>query len=503
MRRPLLIALLFIHLFSFSQNWVEMGDDVQLRISSNGIIAINQNDLSPASEFQNSGNHFLNQMGMWISARDESNALHTSIQMLNNKGEYDFSYGPLDTIVSQPDTSGWNKVWYINSSDVKYHQENYANVGYTVPESIANWPGENKSGDFVQYLAPFADINQNNTYDPENGDYPFIKGDEAVYVICNDNSFEHKVSGGLPLGLEVHLMIYKTSSAPNTYFMEYYLINRLDFDYHDIQIGMFLSGACGNEEDNYALTSISHNTIGIYNGDNYDEGGFGDQLPYVFCRFLNRELTGSIVFENTDNPINGIPQNALEYNYFLHSRWRNSDKIQFGNDGQTNSEDYPFMFAQDTDPQKNEWKEESVSEPGFRMILGRTSFNQLEEGGYLKLDFALGYGFYDSSEKVLPIIHDESEKSKTVFNAVTSVKPVLTDNVRIYPQPSSGIFNLGGLTAGNYKLFISDIQGNTLYEEDFFTIGTYQCNVLLPPGIYTIQLVNQGQMINKLLIIRP
>jgi hypothetical protein len=266
---------------------------------------------------------------------------------------------------------------------------------------------------------------------------------------------------------------------------------------------MFLSGACGNEEDNYALTSISHNTIGIYNGDNYDEGGFGDQLPYVFCRFLNRELTGSIVFENTDNPINGIPQSALEYNYYLHSRWRNSDKIQFGNDGQTNSEDYPFMFVQDTDPQKNEWKEESVSEPGFRMILGRTSFNQLEEGGYLKLDFALGYGFYDSSEKVLPIIHDESEKSKTVFNAVTSVKPVLTDNVSIYPQPSSGIFNLGGLTAGNYKLFISDIQGNTLYEEDFFTIGTYQCNVLLPPGIYTIQLVNQGQMINKLLIIRP
>lgn len=69
-----------------------------------------------------------------------------------------------------------------------YHQNNRASSGYQPIEVIANWPahGDVSKGQ-AYYLAPFVDNNNDGDYNPLDGDYPKIKGQQAIYYIYNDN----------------------------------------------------------------------------------------------------------------------------------------------------------------------------------------------------------------------------------------------------------------------------------------------------------------------------
>ena len=62
------------------------------------------------------------------------------------------------------------------------------------------------------------------------GDYPAIKGDQAIWWIMNDLNQGHMESQADPLGIELHGMAYAYNSnntaVNNTIFMEYTIINR-------------------------------------------------------------------------------------------------------------------------------------------------------------------------------------------------------------------------------------------------------------------------------------
>jgi hypothetical protein len=58
-------------------------------------------------------------------------------------------------------------------------------------------------------------------YNPADGDYPEIRGDEAVYAIMNDKSRD---TMGFGMGIEIHLMVYQYLDGTfldNTTFLNY------------------------------------------------------------------------------------------------------------------------------------------------------------------------------------------------------------------------------------------------------------------------------------------
>jgi hypothetical protein len=65
-------------------------------------------------------------------------------------------------------------------------------------------------------LAPYADYNNNQIYDPQNGDYPYIFGDQACYSITNDIYAAHTETGGNPFGAELHTMTYAINNPNDT-----------------------------------------------------------------------------------------------------------------------------------------------------------------------------------------------------------------------------------------------------------------------------------------------
>lgn len=300
--------------------------------------------------------------GIWLGGLDtNSNTLYQSAQTYRQSG-LDFSPGPIS---SNPAAStNYDKVYKVNLKTLTDFK-NKMIVG--IPAEIAHWPahGDTNQGE-AYYLAPFVDVNQDGHYVPADGDYPKIKGDEAIYTIFNDKN--GRSSG---MGLEVHCMVYgyKTGGIEDSIlFKEYKIINRSAIHYLNSYFSIFADFDLGNHQDDLIGTNVGENSIFTYNGDNDDEGpkGFGTRLATCGIRMLQgppadyfdgidndkdgcidgiraangncipenpatgvREkilLSGSMYYNNVFGP-QGNPSTPMEYYNYMRSAWSNGNNL--------------------------------------------------------------------------------------------------------------------------------------------------------------------------------
>lgn len=496
MRRLSFISLVLIALSSAAQFASDVfNGDIHLGINSNGIMAIDLTSLQNISHIGDPSADFLNQLGIWMMAVDQDQKVHINSQYVIDDQNFDFSYAPLDTFTGNQAMGDWNHVWLMEAADVASHIENFTQDGYIVPSSIKNWPA--KSGqDLIEHLAPFADYNNNGIYDPENGDFPVIQGERAVYCIFNDNSGEHKVSKGIPLEVEVHLMIYEMNEWPNTLFLEYFIINRSVNDYQDVKLGLMLGGQLGNASDNAMGSMSEQNTVYLYNGDEVDENGFGTDLPYIFCRILDRELSSAISFSNDVNDtLSGRPQDQADFIQYMNGSWLDGSSITLGGNGRGGSQAYSFHYDI-----SEGWSEASSSiAPGERNCLAMCSISELNRNSYVEFNAALGYGTYSNAEDVHKVIEARSKDLRDL----TSVSKVHESKVKLYPNPNNGTFNILIKDPGYYQLKVIDNQGKTLFKEKRYLYGQSRCNFLLAPGVYILELNRNGRIFKNTLNVQP
>ena len=477
-----------------------LGEDIKLRINADGSFGINSSDLTPA--FYNEQNHnYLNQGGLWIYAEDDAGQIYTAVHYFRGKDSADIWPGPIDTLTGQTDpVAKWNKVWEIKEQDITNHRENYSAVGYEVPPSIADWPSNSENG-FANYLAPFADVNANQIYDPENGDFPVIKGDNAVYIIANDVASEHTASLGLEIGLELHTLTYTYNQNPNSMFFDTYLICRKNKEYKNVRVGLFIGGECGNNTDNFGATLVNKNTITIYNGDDLDEGFFETNLPYVYGQFLNKDIVSSLFFENSTGNFNSIPKNNIDFGYYLNSRWLTGDLTTYGLDGNSGNTDYNFMFPRNSDPQVTYWSEEEENTiPGYRnglVVAEQATFNKKD---YIHLEYCIGAGNALSESEIFANLESATNKNIQMYRTTSrSNKSNLFPKLSIYPNPTNGKFTIENIE--NFNLQIINCQGDIVFNQENIINNEYTCNVQLASGVYYLKLMTKTQQIYQPLIV--
>ena len=494
MRLPSLTYLLcaFVALSSAQTAYTTIGKEHTLRINSNGTIGIDIKNLEPSSfDNDDAKRPYLRQAGLWIVAQDEMDNYHTAVQYLSTKDSFDFWPGPIDTLTGQTgEIPEWDKAWKVSKEEVENHKSNYNSNGYVVPNSIAKWPALGY-GSFAQYLAPFVDVDGDKTYNPENGDYPAIKGDESAYFIFNDVSNEHKASFGQDLGIEVQLMAY-TASNTSTTFLEYFIINRGSLNFKNLKVGFFMDGQCGNRNDNYAGTFESFpESIFIYNADTLDEGHFENQRPYITASFLNENLSNSIAFNDQDD-VNGIPRINQEFINYAYDKWRDGSSLKQDGDGTGIGNATPLIFSQSDDTKPNFWSEETENNTsGSRTILGFINSDNLTSKEFIKLDIALDVGYVNSTENIKEVIRSKSATSLSFFRSISSItQPDGEDLFNISPNPSSGAFKITNVNIGE-QIKITNNQGVTVYSKKIYNISDYMCNVNLPSGYYVVQLTTK------------
>lgn len=426
--------------------------------------------------------------GLWISGLDNGNQLHGASQYFRVLGN-DFWPGPLDTVsVTSDSASGrqYDKIWKINYSEINDFIANFSNGNvqnntYVPSADFLSWPAKG-TGNHSRNLAPFVDVNNNGIYDPlTGGDYPKIKGDQALYCIFNDMLAVH-VNSCTPMGIEVHSMAYaygctdvlnEYPALAYTTFYNYKIINRSATNYHDVYMSLWNDVDIGYYMDDYIGSNVTGNYGYAYNADNFDETGLG-QLGYgsyppaqgfaivkgplaPAADGIDNDNDGVIDEAGEECKLNhltdfrvalaGVPLGKTEpstcgefYNY-LTGKWKDGTYFTCGGDGYGGTTPTKWLYPGDpntagvsTDPAGScgYWTEISASHTPVdaRMVPVSGPFN-LGAGQTTELEYAYVTSFDSSSATNANLLALKQLKSDVqnvnVFYNLAN-KPVCADN---------------------------------------------------------------------------
>jgi hypothetical protein len=370
-----------------------------------GFTAFGQNFWNPETDNdfvkfevpKGSGKKTLFNNAMWIGGMADD-TLHLAAERYRQVGA-DFWTGPVSDSYPVDDLMKYG-VWKINKADIDYHIAHYQDSDYEPIESIATWPGNgNTALGQVEQLAPYYDLNLDGIYDPYNGDFPLVRGDQSLYFIYNDGREIHTESQGKSMNVEIHCNAYafdnvQDSNLYNTIFVHYDLYNRSEKTYEDTYLGFFLDFDLGYAWDDFVGCDVSRGAAYVYNGNAIDGTGepdaYGENPPVQSMVILGGAtmpedgidnpaggcnesvnglnfgdgiadnerlgLTGFSYFCNTSaNPNITDPQSAPEYYNYLSGLWKDNTSLMYGGTGhyfdpQAVGPACKFMFPGASDP---------------------------------------------------------------------------------------------------------------------------------------------------------
>ncbi len=192
---------------------------------------------------------------------------------------------------------------------------------------IYNWPAHGNvdlGQDF--YLAPFYDRDEDGTYNPDNGDYPWyddilnrddvecgfdrritLFGDETHWWVFNDKGNIHTETNGEPIGMEIRAQAFAFATNDEVNRMTFYnyeLINRGTQTLYDTYFSQYIDADIGNYQDDYAGCDVSRGLGYMLNGDLLDETnggnlGYGENPPAIGCDFFEGPYQDA---DGVDNP---------------------------------------------------------------------------------------------------------------------------------------------------------------------------------------------------------
>lgn len=451
---------LFVLLVTITNNtYAQSSDSLQtsvLNVKFNSLHALFYNPQNSTSDFHADESTVIYAGNLWFGGLDINGMLHGSGEMYGDN--HDFQPGPVMNNFSDYATTAlqYNRFWKVTRNDIYWHQTHFTQPGYAAPQSITDWPGNMPAGAAVGgQLAPYYDYNSDGNYNPYDGDFPLIKGDEAVYFVMNDDT-THTSSNAYSAKAEVHYLFYvfncsQDSALQRTVFADIKLFNRGTIMLHDAYMGLWTDFDIGNAFDDYVGTDVERGMFYAYNGDSEDENnmgqqGYGTEIPACGVVFLKGPYIDD---DGTDNPLSsditycinnlGIPYAALGNGYgdgvidnealgltnsfhfgnaqsptdrynALRSYWPDQTHLMYGGTGNASSAgaqangltESNYVYTGDSDPllwtthgvsvTTVSWSEGNEGNiPGDRRMIGSVGPNTYQPGRVYELNVAYVY----------------------------------------------------------------------------------------------------------------
>jgi hypothetical protein len=478
---------------------------------------------------------------LWIGGLDAGGQLKLSAQTYHQSG-LDYWAGPLDVTTATTNSatvSQYNRVWKLNQADIDAFVANYANGNvqngsYTPVADLLSWPGNgNMAQNHDPLLAPFVDVNSDMVYDPlGSGDYPLIKGDQAIFTVFNDAYLPHG-SGGAPIGVEVRLMAYAygtgTMVANNPYlnyttFYNYTIINRSAFTLNNVYTGLFNDSDIGTYADDYVGCSATKaygytynnpaantndpaigiaQTRGPINSTNgIDDDGDGtvdelwEEMSMTNFMYFNNSLPG-VPVQTTD------PANATEYFQYMTSFWKDGSPLTCGGNGYGGSLPINYAYPKDTYTTgpcgTAPWSEgDAGSDKKFVMSSGPFT---LAPGAVHIVEYAFIASFDSINHDPIGNL-DNAVNALRLGNTTTGItKNKTSTQFNLFPNPAHNQLNIESSQATNEKLDIevTDVFGKIVLSESYKNSNKASVNITdLTPGIYFAKITgDKGQSIKK------
>ena len=386
-----------------------------------------------------SNKHSIFAHDLWIGGIDDGGVLRLAAQTYRQSGD-DYWPGPVSDSIYHNDAymGQWDRAWKIDKSIIDEYQTRFGtDPTYIVPDIILEWPAH---GDLTlgqaHNLAPFYDMNSNGIYEPYGGDYPDIKGDQAIYIIKNDVGDVHTESNAEQIGLEIHIMYYayRCDNYPeldHTVFAKTTLYNRGQHNLNDTYIGTWTDMDLGNYLDDYVGCNVPLNLSYTYNGDMDDEGaaGYGFNPPAQGLVYLNGTMN-KFVYYNNDFTVTGSPQSATGYYNYLRGIWQDNVPITYGGDGHgsgsgatTNLCDYMFPALTDVNF-STPWTEVTAGNvPADRRFLMSNGPFDLDTNTSYTLEYAFVFAWDSTNTNggSVPLLFNYTQNIQDFYDGVLAM----------------------------------------------------------------------------------
>ena len=314
-------ATIYIYVKRKDHEYIDL-NNVKARVEPNALFADRANSIAGFEVPKGSGSSTIYTANFWFAGVDNNAQLKgyaetyasTPFTLYQN---YSGNAGPIGC--DENYSYQWDRVWKVSTIDIQNH---IAGLGTT--EAITNWPahGDVSKGQSPN-LAPFVDVDFDGIYNPAFGDYPKIKGQQAIYFIRNSD--RTLADGVAPSGLEFHGLVYvydcsEDSAINHTIFVDYTIYNRSSYTLTDCYFGQWTDFDIGNSTDDYVGCDVARGTFYAYNGDNFDEDangvtGYGSFPPAQGVTFLKGVYQDADGIDNpftTDIPT-ALAQNGIPY----------------------------------------------------------------------------------------------------------------------------------------------------------------------------------------------
>lgn len=306
-----------------------------------------------------SGIHSAFMANLWIGGLDEDDSLKVAAGRYRTNG-IDYSPGALnpDGTVNEDLCQKLDIIAEMNRWDVNMFLR-----GEDTTDNIWNWPasGNSKLSLPVQDLAPFKDVNEDGIYNPEDGDYPLIKGDGAIWYVMNDAANEHMHSSGEAVGAEIHMMTYGylgSEHMNNTIFTEY-KVHLKTQGFNEFYLGVVLDGDLGNPFDDFVGCDTTRDLGIYYNGDDFDQDnagvlGYGTNPPQLGLRAVKlpkatkkgvEKGMSTFMYYDNNTSVNGDAQTLADHYNYMRGYWRDNTRMVKGGNGHENTNSPPYEPA--------------------------------------------------------------------------------------------------------------------------------------------------------------
>ncbi|MCB9335293.1 MAG: T9SS type A sorting domain-containing protein [Flavobacteriales bacterium] len=457
---------------------------------------------------------------LWIGGVDPNGQLKIAADEWMGLGN-DYWPGPLDEVTGDIDASQCNdfdRFWGMGNAEINLFLSNG-----TISNNILYWPGKNNPN--LSYipvnhdLAPFVDVNTDGNYNPNDGDYPLIKGDTAIWWVLNDKGNQHTASlSNQPMGIELHVMAYAFATNDDINDMTFYdvdIINKSSFTFSNTYVGIFMDTDIGNYTDDYVGCDTTWNVGYGYNGDDFDENngslGYGTKPPLQAVTMIKRPTINSIEYPMASfmsfitggSSVMDDPQTPSEFYNYMKSKWNDNTHLVYGGNGHSStggtvscSFQYPGNPAN-----SSEWSECSLGNtPGDRKFI--MSFGNMEflPANKISMSFALVYHRPTSGNHCQGVngLLTSVQHAHNFYNSIsTNLNETIAQEttIKFYPNPVSNnlTISLNENMIGNVLIEIYDMQGRLVLSDKRKMQNILKVNISnIPNGNYLLKVLSEN-----------
>jgi Secretion system C-terminal sorting domain len=534
------LLLNFFFLTSFSLFAQVTGADldinnVRAHVLTQGDMFWNPNTQSAAYEFpKGSGKMASFAAALWIGGYDvSSNQLKVAAQTYRQTGT-DYWAGPLDSngSISPSQSAQWDKIWKINKTDIDSFLSLSIHTTANTPGAILDWPakGNPYATDATSSLltittsmAPFVDVNSDGNYNPLQGDYPKIKGEQTLWWVFNDKK-QHTETGSEAIGLQIKGTAFACASIPQlnnvtyySYEIACYSTSQLDSCiisfWNDIDVGYGFNDYIG-------FDSVRRMGIG-YNGTVTDPSAIGygtnhTQTGVILLKAMHDtmniiEPVGAFSFyNNTQNSNYGNPSNLQHYYNLMNATWLNGAPFRKScNSIDSTAPVTKYVFPDDpsivggmSEKQCNNVPDDRrfiLSTQPFYMIPGQDP--TIFEVAVINTDLGSNNDNFTALRSLADFVianPDGCENYIPTSNLSTAPDKELT----IFPNPAQNEVQVFWQGNKNVQLKLYNTIGELVEVKKVFGNSTLFNTTWLSKGIYFLEISIEGKQTTKKLVIQ-